>query len=174
MLIKTQRELELFSNWLALCGAEVFTPYTDFELLRVRVSGAIMIAHRNRHGGQVWPTPLAELYRAFVSGAHMPRLAETPGGRKLTSTTHKSRVQTLARRDGWQCWYCGIGLRPSWTAGPEERQVATLEELCPRQIGGPNHISNQALCCKSCNERAGSLSVVEKGEIARALAPRSH
>jgi 5-methylcytosine-specific restriction endonuclease McrA len=72
----------------------------------------------------------------------------------------------LAARDfGWMCTYCykildpvirykddGYGrLRPI-----QHDQMPCVDHVMPVTAGGPDHIDNYVLCCKSCNSRKGN------------------
>lgn len=154
------------------CGAEILDPEPG-EIVRVIVKGITLIAHKNG-SMQVWPQPLQQLYSYFLDKGLWPRLAEAPvEPAPLETEARRARVRTLARRDGWACWYCGHALRPGWHKVPRLSRVATIEEICPRQIGGPRHIGNQVLSCKSCNEAASNLPVVAKVLLRESLRLKS-
>ncbi len=143
------------------CGAEILDPGPG-EIVRATVKGVTLIATRNG-SLQIWPQPLQQLYAFFLDKGLHPKLAAAPVSEAPPETeARRSRVRTLARRDGWHCWYCNHELRPGWHKVPRRARVATVEEICPRQIGGPRHIGNQVLSCGPCNEAAANLPVVLK------------
>lgn len=99
---------------------------------------------------------------AEVSGAvgkvpreHTPK-QEAPKHRNQTPTraaapsarpSRRVRLrETLAKRDGWTCCWCGCAL---------DRDSATLEHVIPRSHGGTKAQTNLRLACQACNARRG-------------------
>jgi hypothetical protein len=142
-------EIEKFSRWLKSCGAEILAHTSEWEIIRAKVKGETVVAYRNGAGKQTWPPPLMEFYKLRGCG-HQPQLANPV---KQLRGNRKGLINELASRDGWCCWYC---------ASPLDADTATVEEICPRQIGGPVHIGNQCLACADCNREAGNMTVVAK------------
>jgi hypothetical protein len=62
------------------------------------------------------------------------------------------RVQRIARRDGWECHYCGCAL--GW--GHESVARPEIEHKTPRSAGGSNRLDNLVLACSDCNRRKGT------------------
>lgn len=76
----------------------------------------------------------------------------------------------IAKRDlgGWMCAYCyrrlpqKVEYRPYKNfLGTHMRAVihggmASIDHVVPVSLGGPNHIDNYVLCCRSCNTRKGN------------------
>lgn len=149
-----------FADWLTSCGAEVLEPVEPGEIFRVVVKGKSLIA-KQIGSVQSWPAPLQKLYSLHRGRKIYPALAEAGKTRRMTST-RKARVMRLGNRDGWECWFCGVGLQALDQPINPRLTQASIEEICPRQIGGPTHISNQVLACLSCNQIADNLPVVEK------------
>lgn len=141
--------ISVFSKWLVSCGAEILRPTSEWEVLRVRAKGETIVAYRNAAGRQTWPKALSELYKLRSCG-HQPQLGNPV---KLLRGNRRGRVHELGERSGWTCWYCETELT---------EDSATVEEICPRQIGGPVHVGNQCLACAGCNRMASNLSVVDK------------
>jgi 5-methylcytosine-specific restriction endonuclease McrA len=53
------------------------------------------------------------------------------------------------------CHYCD---EPTLLHSPTyETLMATLEHICPKSQGGPNHIRNFVMSCQGCNNRRSSL-----------------
>lgn len=144
-----QGDIAKFAKWLTSCGAEVIATTSEWELLRVKMKGDTHVAYRDKRGVQSWPDALSKVYKLRSCG-HQPQLANPV---KQLRGNRKARINELARRDGWGCWYCRAELN---------EDTATVEEICARQIGGPVHVGNQCLACPDCNRSAGNLSVVEK------------
>lgn len=145
----TQPEIEQYARWLSSCGAEIIATISEWEVLRVKTRGETLVGYKDKTGRQTWPQPLVDLYRLRSCG-HQPRLGNPV---KQLRGNRKARIHELAKRDGWECWYC---------LGALNENTATVEEICSRQIGGPVHVGNQCLACPECNRAAGNLSVVEK------------
>lgn len=69
----------------------------------------------------------------------------------------RTRVESLARRDGWDCHYCGAALgwgHPSVTR-PE------VEHVIPRSRGGTDRLDNLVLSCGPCNRAKGTMTASE-------------
>lgn len=71
-----------------------------------------------------------------------------------------ARLAYLIARDGAVCFYCTRELDPR-TEGTKPNGC-TIEHVVALSAGGPDHASNLALSCPSCNAAAGHLSAVEK------------
>lgn len=164
------QDIEKFAGWLKSCGAEVLAPTNEWELLRVNAKSQTLVAYRNKRGDQTWPGTLVNYWKQSKSGDYLKLGTPTQQlrGNRL------SRVLELAKRDGWNCWYCGIELSQPDRPADNGETPATIEELCPRQIGGPTHIGNQTLACRQCNQTAGSMSVVEKVALREEIRGMAH
>jgi hypothetical protein len=162
-------DIKRFQAWLEKCGAEVLAPTTEFELMRVRTVEGTMVVHTNKRGAQKWPARLVDLWRQFQAGRMTPKLSPSPA--TPLSGNRKGRLVTLINRDGNKCWYCNREtLEPgSPAAVAEPSREATVEEICPRQHGGPNHVANQVVACGACNRQAGNLPVAAKVRLREIL-----
>jgi 5-methylcytosine-specific restriction endonuclease McrA len=60
------------------------------------------------------------------------------------------RLETLVRRDGPACVWCG---REPW------RQDRSAEHLLPRSRGGSGNEANLVVACRRCNKQRGSRPV---------------
>ena len=150
-----------FGAWLTKCGAEILPPVGEWEIFRAIVNGVTLSAYARKTGFQNWPTPLQLLYTQYRLGQQQ-NLGPVAKPAKAMSANRRGRIVKIAERDGWACWYCAHPLQPLGYAYAEGRRAATLEEVCPRQIGGPTHIGNQVLACDQCNREAGNFSVAAK------------
>lgn len=68
-------------------------------------------------------------------------------------------------RDRGRCVYCGIPARrpgPGVKRGPD---LATLDHVVPKSLGGPLNRDNLVLACSACNNERG----VMEAEVFRAL-----
>jgi hypothetical protein len=141
-------KVDSFKAWLEANGAEILKPTNDFEVIRFRANDQVSIVYKGKRGYTL--TGAAEkAYKCFVTS-------------KPWSGTNKNLgrncvdVRTLIQRDGDTCFYC---------FKPMTQDEMTREHLLSRAQGGRNHISNQVLCHRSCNQEAGHLSVMEKIRI---------
>lgn len=71
---------------------------------------------------------------------------------RLSGSRRRAMVQSIADRDGWYCWWCGIPLAMDET---DTRQAATLDHLITRGAGGSNQFDNQVIACSPCNQDRG-------------------
>lgn len=157
----TAKHIVPFARWLTQCGAEVLPPVGQWEIFRVVVNGTTLSAYARKTGYQTWPQPLQTLYTQFRSG-QTQQLGTVSGPKRAMGGNRRSRIVKIAERDGWRCFYCSTPLQPLGFAPVEGTRDATLEEVCPRQIGGPTHIGNQVIACGPCNGKAANLAVADK------------
>ncbi len=152
------KEIEAFSNWLTKCGAELLSHTNEWEIIRIKAEGETLVSYKNAKGRQKWPPSLVKYHKCFSRGKSL-KLASPITQYKGNK---KARLKLLGDRDGWSCWYCDTPLWPVDRIKVEGEVSATIEEVCPRQIGGPTHIGNQVLACAACNSEAGNMSVAAK------------
>lgn len=72
-------------------------------------------------------------------------------------STRAAQLAYLARRDGWNCFYCDRTL---------DATSATIEHIICTAHGGPTHADNLCLSCGPCNAAMGSLPGVQKMRLA--------
>lgn len=60
-------------------------------------------------------------------------------------TTTRDRIY---RRDGYRCVWC---LTPVYVKQDQTSDMATLDHVVPRSVGGSNLASNLITCCSCCN-----------------------
>jgi 5-methylcytosine-specific restriction endonuclease McrA len=60
-------------------------------------------------------------------------------------------VIALAERDGDRCWYCGCSF------DDDGSRALTIDHVNPVTGGGGSTLDNLRLCCRTCNQRKGSL-----------------
>lgn len=137
-----------FRVWLAERGAEVLEPTNPYEVIRFRAGGCVSVIYRNQRGAissmvgeaqNAW-----ESFRnsgSWTAGNAAPRRPLTP------------KMRAVIARDGEECFFCGRHV---------DQEHASLEHLVSRTHGGPNHVANLVLAHKSCNQKAGTLSAIEK------------
>lgn len=64
---------------------------------------------------------------------------------ELVSKASASLRQSIFKRDGRVCWYCG----------DDQARMYIVEHIVPRRRGGPDHPANLVVACQSCNSRKG-------------------
>lgn len=74
------------------------------------------------------------------------------GGPNWRRLRRFQKVLYLLRRDGPNCFYCGLPLGSS----------PTLEHLLPRAAGGNDHPSNMCLAHEKCNQVADDRPILDK------------
>lgn len=152
------RDLTDFEVWLTNCGAEVLSPISQWEVLRVRTSTGTHVVHHNKKGDQTWPPALLEIVGVYNRGGSLA-LAATKRRRKTSNLMQA--YPRLVQRDGAGCFYCGEEV-PDPLAEYHPDYAPTVEHLVAVAHGGPNHLSNKFLAHHQCNQIAGSLSAPEK------------
>ena len=127
----------------------------------MRAVGQTVVAYQNKEGGQVWAGLLEALLKDWKTGngANLSRYLKST---KQMGGDKGARIRALVERDGSFCWYCAREFLDALNIELPLEDRLTIEEVCPRQVGGPVHIKNQVLACHRCNHEAGSLSVAEK------------
>jgi len=75
-------------------------------------------------------------------------------GKDVPLEWRKADPRDLARRDGWQCTYCGVGLefKEGWRDDPA-KEYPTVDHVVPRKRGGGDTNLNAVLACMPCNRR---------------------
>ncbi len=72
------------------------------------------------------------------------------------------RRRAIYERDGWTCWVCGCRVvrAPALAAGASG-ELATLDHVIPRVLGGSNASNNLVTCCDPHNRARGDEPAVE-------------
>ncbi len=143
--------------WLLARGSAVLAPTNPYEVIRfVGTSGTAIIYRNEANRLTNWHNGADAAFKAYLSGNSNWRAVERQkkpgrlGERKRT-------VLSIVARDGWSCVYCGH---------MTTLETATVEEIVARTHGGPQHLANQALAHRECNQAASHLSAREKIEMA--------
>ncbi|MDP5211148.1 HNH endonuclease [Microbulbifer sp. 2205BS26-8] len=144
----SEKRIIKFIKWLSNQGAEILPSTNEHEALRFRCFKGVGVIHRNGKGNFSVAGPVAtEALNAHLSCEKWEELT------KPTQRTYGSkRKKRLFRRDGDECFYCGLALGDDIT---EEHLVALSQ-------GGPDRLENLVLAHESCNREAGSLPVITK------------
>jgi 5-methylcytosine-specific restriction endonuclease McrA len=59
-------------------------------------------------------------------------------------------------RDQWRCRYCGVPVyRAPWQVPDGSPNMATVDHLLPRVLGGRNDFDNLLTACFLCNQEKG-------------------
>jgi 5-methylcytosine-specific restriction endonuclease McrA len=73
--------------------------------------------------------------------------------------------QDIYARDGGCCVYCGIPARQPGRGVKRGPDLATLDHVLPKSVGGPLTRDNLVLACSACNNERGTM----EAEAFRAL-----
>jgi hypothetical protein len=145
-------EIEIFTDWIVANGGEKLAPTNRYELLRFKCHLGIGIVYQSEKGKRTWSGAAKELRESFAKNKPV-RLTPIAFKRRHDD----KRFPALIVRDGDRCFYgCGTVMTS---------ETATIEHLCSRTHGGPDHIANVVLSCDACNKLAGHLSISEKISI---------
>lgn len=144
-------DMDNFKRWLTENGAIIDAATNPYELLRVRTCEGVFVAYTNAKGRETWPDGLIAIKASFEAGQAMPLSPDLKSRVRL-----RHLIETLASRDGLECWFCERGFLST------DSREATIEHLCPKAHGGPDHLSNLVLACGPCNRAAGNQSVADK------------
>lgn len=68
------------------------------------------------------------------------------------SAPSPKRKQLIWLRDNWTCKYCGK--KVAYTK-QNKHNMATVDHIKPRAIGGKNNLENLVTACIQCNSRKG-------------------
>lgn len=137
-----------FEKWLRANGAEILPTKNEYEDVRFK-------------GTEVGIKYLSGKFsndyakNAYLCYKHNKKWNGKPisTGRKKTYLKEKKE---LFKRDGENCFYCGLELK----------EDVTLEHLIPLTQGGKNNLSNMVLAHEKCNNEQGNKSLYEKVKIA--------
>ena len=140
-----------FRAWLSERGGVLLPHTNEWEVVRVDTCHGILVGHRNKKGVHRFSGELDNLREDFRAG-RTPAIGPEHQPRKRLGYL----IEAIAARDGLECWFTGEPF-----ASPEDHRI-TIEHLCAKAHGGPDHISNLVLATEEWNRRAGHLSVAEK------------
>ena len=144
-------DMDAFKAWLVERGAIVDAATNPYEILRTRTCEGIFVAYKNTKGTERWPDGLIAIREAFLAGKD---IALSPDLKSRVRLRHT--IESIAARDGLECWFCERGFLST-----DSREI-TVEHLCPKAHGGPDHLSNLVIACEPCNRAAGNQSIADK------------
>lgn len=152
-----QDELDQFTSWLLAHGSEVLAPTNPYEVLRFTTQGGVAIIFKDADGeitkdrnGAFGVLRCFRKKRNWNGGGKRERKPRSASRRRLL-------VNSIAKRDGWNCMYCGATLT---------LETATIEHIVPLAGNGLDDLRNMTLACAECNHAAGHLSARQKVELA--------
>lgn len=141
-----------FKKFLVNCGGQILHETNEYEVIRCMTDKGVQILYRKQSGLLTWPDELVSAYMAYKSGGKIRWRATRK--KKVNRKRGPVVVQTLAKRDGCECWFCGIEF--------EDLSEATIEHLLNVSNGGNNHISNLVLAHEKCNQQARNMCIADK------------
>ena len=127
-------------------------------MIRVQCDKGVEILYRKQSGLLTWSDELVKAYIAYKSGGKVKWRASKK--RKVNRKRGPVVVQTLMKRDGEECWFCGK---------PMDVDSATIEHLLNISNGGNNHINNLVLAHEKCNQQARNYGIAEKVRLRERL-----
>jgi len=137
-----------FKNWLERNGAELLMPTNPYEVARFIAHGGTHIVYTNSKG------------RISASGFALTALTAFEqnkpldmGFAKTARTQNTKRKAVLLKRDGRECFYCGLDM-------PDDDM--TVEHLIALTNGGNNRLENMMLAHSKCNDDMGKLPLTIK------------
>ncbi len=149
--------LTAFKAWLVERGAVIDPPTNPYEILRVRTCEGVFVAYKNSKGVERWPDGLEAIKASYLAGQLLSLSPDLKARVKLRHT-----IEAIASRDGLECWFCENGFLST-----DSREI-TVEHLCPKAHGGPDHLSNLVIACAPCNSEAGNQAVADKVRLREA------
>ena len=152
-----QDELDRFIAWLLAHGSEVLAPTNPYEVVRFTTQDGVAIIFKDADGeitkdrnGAFGVLRCFRKKRNWNGGGKRDRKPRSASRRRLL-------VNSIAKRDGWNCMYCGATLT---------LETATIEHIVPLAGNGLDDLRNMTLACATCNREAGHLSARQKVELA--------
>ena len=87
----------------------------------------------------------------------------------MKAPQRKKLFEDVFSRDGGRCVYCGVETRRLRKGVSRAPDLATLDHVVPRSMGGPLRADNLVLACQACNNARGVMDA----EAFRALKARN-
>lgn len=147
----TKSEQNKLHSWLTKMGAELLMATNPYELARFIAHGGTHIIYINGKGRISANGFALDAYNAFQSGKNLDM-----GFAKTSRTDNARRKAVLLKRDGRQCFYCGVEM---------EDGDMTVEHLISLSKFGNNRLENMALAHESCNIKAGNMPLTKKIQL---------
>lgn len=99
----------------------------------------------------------------MLHGPEAKLAADLAARTKARPKTPNNKRVKVAKRYGWQCWWCNQRLRKEYGW----QNSATIEHLVPRSRGGTGEMWNLAAACHRCNLARGTMDMEEFAMVAR-------
>lgn len=158
-IARFRRDQQKFEAWLRDRGSEIREPSNEYELARFTTPEGVGVIYCNASGAiSSWVGGSLEAYKAFMASAPW-RVGKSTKRRSGSKAEHQ--IAAVIKRDGNECWYCGLPFG-------DDQFARTKEHLVSVTHGGPDHIANIVVAHKGCNLEAGNLSVSEKCKLREA------
>lgn len=146
-------DISKFKKWLRDRGSEINAPTNPYEILRFTTPNGIGLIYKNKSGRVSSMNAAAQTaVEAF----------NTSGSWRVGFATKRIYIspqrKALIARDGDKCIYCECIFN--------HEVQPRIEHVVPVTAGGPNHLSNLALSCESCDKLVGTMSAAEKIKFA--------
>ncbi len=147
-----------FVSYLEAQGAVVLKPTNEWEVLRYQLANQSKhIVYQKKTGRLTFTGWSNKHYRDFqrgwALGAPAPSSPRTEGKTRQPKGFQRTiLVRKLLKRDGPNCWFCGLVLGDD----------CTLEHLIPKSAKGGNSEHNLVLAHESCNGMAANKPLAEK------------
>lgn len=75
----------------------------------------------------------------------------------MKAPQRKKLFEDVFSRDGGRCVYCGVRTRRLQKGVSRAPDLATLDHVVPRSMGGPLTADNLVLACQACNNARGVM-----------------
>ena len=150
-----------FKKFLVNCGGQLLHETNDYEVIRLQTDRGVEILYKKQSGQLTWTDDLVKAYMAYKSGGKVQWRASKK--RRVSRKRGPVLLQTLFKRDGKKCWFCGKKLVVDAT---------TIEHLLNVSNGGNNHLNNLTVACAPCNQRARNMCITEKVILKEQLTER--
>lgn len=149
---KVRRHLKKFEKFIHDRGGEILAPTSEWELVRFKTASSTGIIYRKANGAVTFFGGSKLAWECYLNDRSW-----TAGNKRKRSRGRQAIViDSLIRRDGKACFYCGYDC---------DEETASVEHFVPLNAGGTDHMANKVLAHKSCNGQAGHLPVIEKVKL---------
>lgn len=69
----------------------------------------------------------------------------------IAGRRRRAKMQRIGGAQNWRCCHCGVRTNEATEPG----QMASLDHIIPRALGGTHHDDNLVLACRACNSARG-------------------
>lgn len=151
-----KKHLTKFKAWLIENGSVIHDNTNAFEVLRFEGNGHVVILYVKSNGTITWSDTAKAAWKAFITRDPAWK-AQQKQKRSKSTRRRESNKNTLLKRDGPYCVYCGKRFDP---------MDLTIEHLIALSRGGPDTIENMVLACKRHNTLVGNFCLTRKIRMA--------